>query len=149
MSHFASGSWNNPCGLVASLDKLANAVRTTTGATATEGTNQLTYTTLRTGLYRISAYLRVSTASNANTSHTLASFASYNNGTAITSASIGTSGLTPGTLNAKGTAGTSVLLQTETVYCDTGTNIVMAVTETISGTPSAGAYDIHFAIEAV
>lgn len=149
MSHFASTNWNNPTGLVASLSKAANAVRTTTGVTATEGTNQLTYTTVRAGLYRVSAYLRVSTASDANTSHTLASFASYNNGTAITGATIGTSGVTPGTANAKGTAGTTVLHQNATVYCANATNIVMYVTETISGTPTAGAYDIHFTIEAV
>ena len=150
MSHFASANWNNPTGLVASLSTTANAVKASTGTTSTEGTNQLTYTTPRTGLYRLSSYLRLRAQSTANTSHTLAAFASYNNGTAITSATIGQSGLTPGTLDAKsGTVGTAVLAQSETVYCDVSTNIVMAVSETVSGTGAAGTYDIYFAIEAV
>jgi len=150
MSHFGSPNWNNPSGLVAKLETTANAVLTASATTSTEGTNQLTYTAARTGLYRLSSYLRVRVAADTQTSHTAAAFASYNNGTAITSATIAQSGVTPSTVSLKGTAGTSVLLQSETVLAASGTNIVMAVSETLSGTaPTVGTYDIYFTIEAV
>ena len=151
MAHFGSVDWHTPSGLVASLEKDGNVALEATAATSTEGTNMLTYTTVRKGLYRLSAYLRVRVASDAATSHTAAAFASYNNGTAITSATMGQSGLTPGTLSLKGTAGTSVLLQSETVLCASGTNIVMTVSEAVTGAKTAGVgtYDIYFAIEAV
>jgi hypothetical protein len=150
MSHFADTNWHNPSGLVASLETTANAVKAATGTTSTEGTNQLTHVVRRTGLYRLSSYLRLRAQSTAGTSHTLAATASYNNGTAITAASIGQSGVTPGTLDAKaGTVGTAVLLQSETVLASASTSIIMAVLETVSGTGAVGTYDIFFAIEAV
>lgn len=148
MAHFASVDWPQPYGRVAGLDKTGNAVLTATATTATEGTNQLTYAVPRTGLYRLSSYLRVRVASDSATSATAAVTASYNNGTAITAASVGQSGVTPGTLNLKGTAGTSVLLQSETVLAAAGTSIIMAVLETVNGVPTVGTYDIYFAIEA-
>lgn len=152
MTHFASGDWNNPSGLVASLVKAANAVKTATGSTSTEGTNQLTYTTKRAGLYAVYAFIRVSTASDAATSHTGVVNVAFNSGSAISATglkNLGGTGVTIGTVNLKGTAGTTHLAQSGVIKCANATDIVLTVSETVSGAVTAGAYDIDFAIHAL
>ena len=136
MSHFASAELPSTFGQGAQLTTLATpglytatATAASTSNSATEGTNLLTYTVATTGLYRVSSYLRVNKASDAAAGHTLAAFVSYSNPTAITAASIGTSGVTPGTLDFKGTLGTSVLNQNAIIYATAGTTIQMSVQE--------------------
>jgi hypothetical protein len=150
MSHFASTNWNNPSGVVAYMSTLATAMQTATGSTSTEGTNKLSYTTVRAGMYRVSSYVRVSTASNAATSHTGVVQVAYNNGTAITAANIQLNGVTAtATTNLKSTAGTTVLAQSSVIYAASATSIAITVSETVSGAVTAGAYDLTFVIEAV
>lgn len=148
MSHFASGQWNNPCGLVAQVDAAAVAAKTSSGAGATEGSNLLTYAPARSGMYRVSAYLRTQTASTANTSHTVVVNASYSNGTAVSTVALVPVNTTASTnLNQKTGTGTYYAAHA-IIYAVTGTNIVMNTVDTVSGTGS-GTYDVKFTIEAI
>jgi len=150
MAHFGSGDWNNPSGLVAQLSKTSLSVISAGGTHngAVEGSSLLTYVTKRAGLYRLSGYLRVRTASDGGT-HTGAMHATYNNGSAIAQATIGVSGLTPGTLDLKGAAGTN-LRQESVVFAASGTTITMLLQDIVGASDAAaGAVDLFFIIEAL
>lgn len=151
MSAFASSELAATFGRCGSLTTAVNTALEATASTSTEGTNKLTYTVPTTGLYNISSYLKVTTASDAATSHTAVVQAAYNNGSAITAFSLkdaGGTGVTVGTMDVKGTAGTTILAQRGLVYAVAGTTIVLTVSETIVGAKTAGvgAYAINWAI---
>lgn len=154
MSHFGSPDWNNPSGLVAQLSVDGNVALEATASTSTEGTNKLTYTCARTGLYEVMSYLRVRVASDAATSHTGVVTVAFNNGSAISATglkNLGGTGVTIGTIDLKGTAGTTHLAQAGVISCVAGTTITLVISETVSGTKTAGVgtYDIDFAIKAI
>lgn len=154
MSHFASPDWNNPTGLVASLSTTGNVALEATASTSTEGTNKLTYTTKRAGTYLVTSYLRVRVASDAATSHSGVVNVAFNNGTAISATglkNLGGTGVTIGTIDLKGTAGTSHLAQSGIIFAANATDIVLTVSEAISGAKTAGVgtYDIYFTISAL
>lgn len=149
MSHFGSADWNNPSGLVAQLTGLKSLVGTVgTRNGSTEGTDLLSYTTKRAGLYKVVAYLRANVASDGGT-HTAAAHVVYNNGSAIAQATIGISGVTPGTLDVKGAAGTH-LKQEAVIYAAAGT-VIQLLVQDIIGTSNAtvGSMNVYFAIQAV
>lgn len=144
MAHFGSVDWPTPYGRVAALEK--TSVTIATGASSTEGTDQLTYTVARTGPYRVSALLRVRTAGTGASQATVARV-THNNGTAISAASIGMSGVTPGTLDATAAAGTA-FNSAQVIHAVAGTNIVIGLNG--SGTfTSAAVIDLDFVIEAI
>lgn len=154
MSHFASGAWNNPSGLVAQLSVDGNVALEATASTSTEGTNKLTYTTVRGGMYLVCSYLRVRVASDAATSHTGVVNVAFNNGSAISATglkNLGGTGVTIGTIDLKGTAGTTHLAQSGVMFCAEGTTITLTVSEAITGAKTAGVgtYDIDFVIIAL
>ena len=150
MAHFASVDWNNPSGRVAGLENESTTYSVqATGSSVREGTDLLTYAVKRTGLYRVTAVLKVDVVSDSATSHTLVSQVSYNNGTAVASTDITTGLATITKISAK--TDEAVLNQQMPIFAVSGTNIVMSVLHTINGAPTAtlAGLDIFFAIEAV
>ena len=150
MSHYGSADWNNPSGLVASLASATTlAMQETTGAGATEGSNLLTYTTKRTGLYRVSAYLKVTEASDAATSHAISARVAYNDGSAISVKAIQLDGVTAGTGDGKTLNDNHA--QSMVIRAVTGTDIAISTLDTVTGAKTAGVgeYAVMFAIEAV
>jgi hypothetical protein len=145
----ALGSATGPpaqSGRVASL--YATGVTAATGASSTEGTNQLTYTCEKTGAYRVISYLRVNTAGT-GASQSVVAKAAYNNGSTVAAANIlpfiGAGTLTAFDLTAA--AGTNAMAE-QVVFGAVDTNIVINLTG--SGTfTTAALIDIYFAIEAI
>ena len=150
MSHFGSGDWPTPFGRVASLEQRATTYAVqATGSSTREGTDKLTFAVPRTGLYRVTAVLKVDTVSDSATSHTLVSQVAFNNGTAVVATDVTTGLATITKISAKTDEAT--LHQQMPIFAITGTNIVMTVLHTINGAPTAtlAGLDIFFAIEAI
>ena len=116
----------------------------TTNSTSTDGVDRLTLNVA--GYYRVSTYLQVNVASDAATSDTFVAQIAYNNGTAVGAANITSGSTTVTALNAKGAAGT-FLAQHGIYYCAPGTQMVLTVLSTISGSKTVGKYDIRFIVE--
>lgn len=150
MSHFGSADWNNPSGLVASLASPTTTLQLeATASTSIEGTDKLTYRAVRTGMYRVSATMKVTEASDAATSHTLVAQVAYNDGSAISAENISLDGVTAGTANGKTL--NANFAQSTMIRAVTGTDIVITVLNTVVGAKTAGVgeYALLFAIEAV
>ena len=144
MAHFASVDWNNPSGLVASLSK--TSVTAATGTSAAEGTDKLTYTTVRLGVYRISAYVVIRTAGTGASQAVIAQVAYTDNLGAKTAGTIATTGVTATALDL--TSATARTNQSQVIQATSGT----AITVTMSGSgtfTSAGIYDLYVTIEAL
>jgi hypothetical protein len=156
MSHFGSPNWNNPCGVVAGLSLTGNTSQTGAAATydgAVEGTDLLTYRTVRTGLYRVTATIRNNVASNAGTSNTFSTTITYSNGTAVAKAimqQVVAGGSTAtGVDFVAGAVGATWNAQM-TFMAATGTDIVLNVRQVVVGAAATlGKYDLNWAIEAI
>ena len=144
MAHFASVNWNNPVGNVASLTKAS--VTAATGTSSTEGTDKLTYTAERAGLYRINVYAQVVTAGTGASQAVVAQVAYTDATGAKSAADIAPSGVTVTKLDL--TSGTATLKQSTVIYSNNAATIT--VTMSGSGTfTSAGVYGLYIIIEAV
>ena len=150
MSHFGSADWPQPYGRVAALENQSTTYAVqSTGSSTREGTDKLTYAVLRTGMYRVTAVLKVDVVSDSATSHTVVSQVAFNNGTAVAATDITTGLATITKISAKTDEAT--LHQQMPIFCESGTNIVMTVLHTISGAPTAtlAGLDVFFVIEAI
>lgn len=143
MSHFASADWNNPSGRVAELEAEVTAA---TGASAAEGTDKLTYTTKRAGLYRVSVYASVETAGT-GASQAVVGQVAYTDQTGAKSAgNIAPSGVTVTALDL--TSATGRLNQDQVIDATEGSTITLTMNG--SGTfTSAGVYNLRMLIEAL
>lgn len=136
MSHFASGDWNNPAGLVFQLNVPAQVAATLAGVAVPS----VTYTTVRTGLYRVNVNMRTVTA-DGGTSPTMGFSVAFTDlgGNAKTATVF-----SAGSISAANgfTAGSAI------VKAKTGTAIT--VTETSGGTVAgSGVLDLDFIFEAL
>jgi hypothetical protein len=158
MPHFAGTNINSAFGQGVMFNSLNNtqiygtatATAAATSTSATEGTNMLTYTIATTGLYRIASAFRVAVVNTDAGTMTWEAWASYNNGTAITSAKLGTGGPTNTTCSFKGAIGTDNY-QEAIVWCVAGTNVVLTVKElkgagAVESVAGTGKMDIHWSI---
>lgn len=123
MPAFGNADWPKNYGECAGINK--NSITHATGTGATEGTNQLTYVVELDGLYRVSSALRVRTAGT-GAGQVASAQVAYNNGTAVSAATVALSGVTPGTLDATAAAGTA-LGQSGVYKAVAGTNIVVSI----------------------
>ena len=148
MPHFASPDWPQVYGRVASMQTLPNTARETTGVTATEGVNQLTFTVKQTGFYRLFLGMKSTQQSDAATSHNVLGRCTYNDGTAIAANDVVIDGGSVGTMNLK-TANNSQY-QFKVIYAVVNTDIVMFVSEAVTGAKTAGVgkYNLFMSIEA-
>ncbi len=144
MSHFGSSDWNNPSGLVAQLSN--DAVLSATGASAVEGTDKLTYTTKRNGMYRVSVYAVVITAGT-GASQAVVGRVAYTDALGAKSAgNIAPSGVTVTALDL--TSATGRLNQEQVIQATSGSTITVDMNG--SGTfTSAGTYALRVVIEAL
>lgn len=138
MSHFASAQWNNPAGLVNSATATGVSSPPTSGTLGVrEGTDLLTTVVPRAGLYRCSAYIKVTVVGTGAGNNLITNIA-YNDGNAVATANLlPTVGLaTPTAAVNVTTAGQCY--QMGTVYCAAGTTLTLAVlpggTVTTTGT---------------
>lgn len=144
MPHFASADWNSPSGLVSSLSK--TSVTAATGSSSTEGTDKLTYTTTRLGLYRINLYAVIRTAGTGASQAVVGQVAYTDNLGAKSAGNIAASGVTVTALDL--TSATARLTQSQVIEATSGTTIT--VTMSGSGTfTTAGIYDLYVSIEAL
>lgn len=152
MPHFASGLFPATFGVVASLSTAAAALTrpASTATGSTEGTNQLTYVVPVTGWYRVSSSDRLVVASDAGTSHTLATFVTYNNGSAQAIATLAMTGVTPGVIDAKGAVVGFTLQQEAMIYAVAATTILVQSREVVVGTTATvGSADLRWVISGV
>ncbi len=144
MPHFGSVDWNNPSGLVASLTK--DSVTAATGSSAAEGTDKLTYTTVRAGAYRVSVYAATRTVGTGAAQAVVGQVAHTDSVGAKAAANIAPSGVTVTALDLVNAA--TRLSQTMVIQATSGTTIT--VTMSGSGTfTTAGIYDLRIVIEAL
>jgi hypothetical protein len=148
MSHFASGQWNNPAGLVNSVDALAQTSPPTSGtAGVREGIDKFTFVVPRAGFYRIHTYIRVVTVGTGAGNNLIAQVA-YNDGSAVAAATIlPTVGLaTPTAAVNVTTAGQCY--QSTGIWAAAGSTITVTVLP--GGTvTTTGVMDVHVTMEAV
>lgn len=143
MSHYGSADWNNPSGLVASLTASVTAA---TGSSAAEGTDKLTYTTKRAGLYRVSVSAVVTTAGTGASQAVVGQVAYTDSIGAKTAGNIAPSGVTVTALDL--TSATGRLNQSQVLEATSGSTIT--ITMSGSGTfTSAGVYKLLVTIEAL
>lgn len=146
MAHFASVDWPNPYGRVAYLEQNTVSMLAATASTSTEGTDKLTFTVPRAGLYRLSTSIRIRTASTAGTSHAVACQVAYTRGAAVAAADINNLAAAVTDIDAK--VANTLLHQTQVISADNATTITITVLNTITGT-GTGTYDLIFGIEAM
>ena len=154
MSHFAGatipavfglGAQANATGMTRLYILTGTAASTSNGST--EGTNLITYLVGVSGVYRLSAFMRVATTSNSNGAHTAAAWVTHSNPTDIVAATVQAA-----TLDLTAAVGTTVLVQERLIYATAGTTITMYVSEiraSATTVPSVGSYDVHMAITGV
>jgi hypothetical protein len=144
LSHYASATWNNPAGLVAQIQ--ASTVTAATGTSSAEGTDKLTYTTVRAGLYRVTVYASVTTAGS-GASQAVVGQVAYTDATGAKSAGdISTGGATITKLDLP--TATARLSQSQVIKATSGS----AITVTMSGSgtfTTAGIYSLDVVIEAL
>lgn len=146
MAAFGNSAWPYNYGEVAGIRK--DSVTHVTGSGATEGSNLLTYACDQTGLYRVSAVGRLRTAGT-GAGQNLKFQVAHNNGTAVSAADIGNSGVAGAitALDVTGAAGTYIA-QHGLVKAVAGTNIV--VTTLGAGTfTTAAVIDVDVSVERV
>lgn len=145
MSHFGSGNWPNEFGRIAGLESAADVTQpTATGATATEGTDKLTFRVRDTGQYLIAANIKIAVASDAATTDVVVAQVAYNDGSAVAAASIANTGVTPGTINAKTLNAESSQMQV--IKAVAGTDIVVTAQHTVTGAKTVGKSRYNFTI---
>jgi hypothetical protein len=149
MAHYASANWNPYSGKVATLLATTAAMRETTGSSSTEATDKLTYTVPVAGLYRCTAYIKVTEVSDAATSHVLKPQVAWNDGSSQSAADMVEPGVTAGTVN--GATLNEAKCYTATVYAAAASSITITILNTVTGSKTAGAGETTnvFEIEAL
>jgi hypothetical protein len=146
MSHFAGADLPSSFGRGTSCDKTLVQGVAASAAGAIEGSSMLTYTVPVTGFYRLSGALRTTTVSTATTSAAITYVAIWNDGTAITTACTLNSAASR-TFSALTAVGEAAHYEASmVVYATAGTDIVLKVYETISGSNTAWYYTNHMSI---
>ncbi len=149
MTHFADGDWPFTYGRRAALEKTAITMLASTASTSTEGTDMLTYTIPRTGIYRVSTAIRIRLGSTAATSHTVKAQVAFNDGNAQTACDLSVVNLGVGTVTAIDAKTANLRIVQHGVFLGIiGTTIVITTLNTITGA-GTGTYDLIYVIEGV